>query len=261
MESLNRAFLYGESVFTTMRMSSGKVQDWDLHFDRLRQGIEYVFGPFSEGEDWAVLLKHRMEAGLALEGENKVIRLTVYRHQEKGLRPARIVSVTDLKLNFRVQNFEAEPGALRLRSCPVNSRPKWWPSFLKSGTYLETILAQKIHLQENDDDLLYINHDDTVLESSVANIFIVKDNRLFTAPTGPNVLEGVMRKKVLGRAREFFEGVVESQTSLADALKADAVFGTNSIRGVFLIKSIDEKIYEPPTELLEKIELLKTSVY
>ncbi len=49
IESQNRAFMYGESVFTTMRMINGEMKDWSLHFDRMRRGDEFVYGPFTDG--------------------------------------------------------------------------------------------------------------------------------------------------------------------------------------------------------------------
>lgn len=262
-ESLNRAFLYGESVFTTMRMVDGIVKDWDLHFDRLRKSAEFMYGPFTNGSDWSADLKNRLEDRLHGDG-NKVIRLTLYREQARGLLKTELISIADLKVHVSMNVFDqtlSEDRMLKLRTCPVNKRPHWWPDFLKCGNYLETILSQKKFMQPGDDDILFLSSADTVLESSVANIFIVRHNKIYTAPTGPNVLDGVMRRKVISFAQEYFDSCEESETTMAQLLKADAVFGSNSVRGLFLVDQIDGREINYTQKLLDKFKLFKNRVW
>ncbi len=264
-ESVNRAFMYGESVFTTMRMVDGKVCDWELHFERLKKGAEYIYGPFKEGEGWQALLRDRLENRLEMEQGDKIIRLTLYREQEKerGLLTTRLYSLMDIKVHVDTHPFEPERWEgrnLHLRSVMATPRPSWWPSYLKAGSYLEIILAQKKFLQPGDDDLLFLSHDDTVFESPVANIFVCRHDRLYTAPAGPNVLEGVMRRRVLEKAPAIFSEVAEKETSMKELLKADGVFGTNSVRGLFLVSQIDDHEISTSTEFMEKFVQLKRAL-
>jgi 4-amino-4-deoxychorismate lyase len=241
-ENSNRAFMYGESVFTTMRMVNGVVQDWQLHFDRLKKGVEFIYGPFTD-DDWVMNLRTRLETRLGEIVGDKVIRLAFYREQARGFMRSSPTSVRDLRLNLSIDPYDPlgkEEKLLRLRTCPSPHRPQWWPSYLKAGNYLETILCQKMYMKSGDDDLLFLSTEETVLESSVANIFVIKDNKLSTAPVGPNVLEGIMRCKVLQVASTFFDDVSEEASTIDQVYRADAVFGANSVRGLFLVDRIDE---------------------
>jgi 4-amino-4-deoxychorismate lyase len=260
-ESLNRAFMYGESVFTTMLMFDGRLNDWDYHFERLKKGAEFIYGPFNE-KDWALLLKDRLETRLLAESGDKVVRLTLYREQARGLRPIGSGSVGDLKISVQSFLYDSSrlEGKIKLRSCAVNPKPLWWPGFLKTGNYLETILAQKMNLKPGDDDLLFLSPDDTICESSIANIFVVRHNKLYTPPAGPHVLEGVMRRKVMESAKDFFDDCIEAASSYEQLLKSDAIFGTNSVRGLFLIERIDDHEVVYQQEFLETFELLKKRV-
>jgi branched-subunit amino acid aminotransferase/4-amino-4-deoxychorismate lyase len=262
-ESLNRAFLYGESVFTTLKMENGELKHWDLHFDRLKKGIEFMFGPFLDQDNWVPVFKNRLESTIQHEEGEKVVRWTVYRHQARGLRKLNLISTSDLKIHASVRTFEPDRTvgrSVRLRSCPAPMKPHWWPEYLKAGSYLDTILAQRFYLKENDDDVLFLSPNDTLLESSVANIFVVRHNKLYTAPTGPNVLDGVMRKRVIEVAAEIFEDVVEVATDMEQALKADAIFATNSVRGIFMVQALDDHEFNPDPELVKKINSLRAHV-
>lgn len=255
--------MYGESVFTTMRMIDGVMKDWDLHFDRLKRGVEFVYGPFTDGNEWIAKLKNRLEGVTQDLTGDRVIRLTVYREQERGLIRTGLISVHDLKIHLNHSVYDLsriDTRALKLRTCGVSKRPHWWPSYLKAGMYLETILAQKMYLQPGDDDLLFLSHDDTVLESSVANIFTVRHNKLYTAPVGPNVLDGVMRKKVSHVAMNYFNDFQETETTLEQLMKADAVFGSNSVRGLFLVDRIDDHELSYKDDFIQKFEALKKQV-
>ena len=262
-ESINRAFMYGESVFTTMRMRESTLKDWDLHFERLRQGVEFVYGPFLDGSEWVMLLKNRIEERLEHEGGDRVIRVTIYLEGARGTLSAGRIASSELKIQISSSLYDPslfEGKMLKLRTSQAPTRPVWWPAFLKSGNYLETILAKKITMKPGDDDLLFLSNKDTVLESSVANIFIVRDNILYTAPTGPNVLDGVMRKKVISMAASYFEGCTETEISFNQLLQAKAIFGCNSVRGLFLVDRVNELELNYSQEFLDKFELLRSRV-
>jgi branched-subunit amino acid aminotransferase/4-amino-4-deoxychorismate lyase len=264
IESLNRAFMYGESVFTTLRMLNGYPQDWELHYERLRAGVDFVYGPFTEGEDWAPLFRNRLESLWNLESGDKVVRITVYREQARGQLRSSLISCMDLKLHINAAPFDPARAIYRplnLRTCSAIQRPHWWPGYLKAGNYLPTILSQKMFLQPGDDDLLFLSPADTVLSSSVANIFVVKNNKLFTPPIGPNVLDGVMRSKVISAAYDFFDECYERTTELDQLFRADAVFGTNSVRGPFLIGKIDDHEINYDQGFINKFDVLRSKVW
>lgn len=255
--------MYGESVFTTMRMIDGVMMDWSMHFDRLKRGVEFLYGPFTDGDDWAVLLQNRLETRFQSETSDRVIRLAVYRESARGLLKSTLISVNDLKIHMISDVFDksrVDQKKLKLRTCPVFEKPNWWPPYLKAGNYLETILSQKMFMKPEDDDVLFLSKNDTVLESSVANIFVLKHETVYTAPIGPNVLDGVMRKKLFKIGGDFFDNIVEEASSYEQLIHADAIFGSNSVRGLFLVDRIDDYEISYTEEFVNKFERLKTRI-
>lgn len=256
--------MYGESVFTTMRIINGALKDWNLHFDRMKKGIEFVYGRFTDGEDWPLILKNKLENKFQDLVGDKVLRLTVYREQARGILKGGPISINDLSINLSFSPLDPNryiEKRIKLRTCPVTERPNWWPSYLKAGNYLDTILKQKIYLRPEDDDVLFLSNRDTILESSVANIFVVRHDKLYTPPLGPNVLEGVMRKKIINVALDYFTDCTETETTIEQLFKADAIFGSNSIRGLFLIDRIDDHEILFSEKFIDKFNSLKNRVF
>lgn len=246
-----------------MRMQNGVLRDWDMHFDRLKKSTEFIYGPFTDREDWITRLRNRIETKLSEFEGDKVLRITIYREQERGVMRGSLIASSDLRFHVNSSLFDPsrfENKMLKLRTCPISPRQHWWPSYLKSGNYLETILCQKVYMRPEDDDVLFLSQNDTVLESSVANIFVVRHNNLYTAPTGPNVLDGIMRRKVINVAQDYFENFDETETTMEQLLRADAVFGSNSIRGLFLVDRIDDYEINYTEEFLDKFLKLKNKV-
>jgi branched-subunit amino acid aminotransferase/4-amino-4-deoxychorismate lyase len=69
-----------------------------------------------------------------------------------------------------------------------------------------------------------------------------------------------MRKKVIKEAEYFFDDVQESETTIEQLYKADAVFGTNSVRGPFLIDKIDDFQIMYSQDFVSNFEALRKRV-
>ena len=70
-------------------------------------------------------------------------------------------------------------------------------SNLKSANYLPYVMAA-IWAKENKlNDALILNQHDRICDSTIANVFWVKDNKIFTPPLNEGCVAGVMRRKIL----------------------------------------------------------------
>jgi len=79
-----------------------------------------------------------------------------------------------------------------------------------------------------------LNNRGEIACAAAANIFWVKDGRLFTPALDCGVLDGIMRGRVMAAAA--VEEVRAPRTALQDA---EAVFLTNSLIGVRVAASLD----------------------
>ena len=100
-------------------------------------------------------------------------------------------------------------------------------SNIKSVNALVSVLWA-IHSQENGfDNAILKNTDGNLIETTNANLFIIKQGILYTPPLTEGCLNGTMRKWVLEQVN-----VVEKSLTLLDVKEADEVFITNAISGI-----------------------------
>lgn len=84
------------------------------------------------------------------------------------------------------------------------------------------------------DDLLFCNHHGELTEGAAHSVFIKHGNALLTPPLRCGVLPGVYRRFVL----ESYPRVQEEVLRTSDLLKADAVYLTSSLAGMFPVEVI-----------------------
>lgn len=86
---------------------------------------------------------------------------------------------------------------------------------------------------------LLVDADGSVLETSRANLFAVRESILRTPPADGRILPGTIRGEVLELARDAGLEAREERLTLADLLAAEEVMVTSSIRGIEMISELD----------------------
>ncbi|MCL5966494.1 MAG: aminodeoxychorismate synthase component I [Deltaproteobacteria bacterium] len=79
------------------------------------------------------------------------------------------------------------------------------------------------------DEVLFLNERGELTEGAITNLFVEIDGRLFTPPLACGLLDGVSRRIVLKERRG---GVAERMLFPDDLADADAIYLTNSVRGM-----------------------------
>lgn len=91
---------------------------------------------------------------------------------------------------------------------------------------------RKINMQGFDDKLFIVNN--LVSETLIANIWLIKDDKLFTSKITNNILPGTVRAQLL----QLYNSV-EEDINLEMLMNADIVFVTNSIKVIQIVTNID----------------------
>jgi branched-chain amino acid aminotransferase len=110
---------------------------------------------------------------------------------------------------------------------------------IKTLNYLNNVQAKGEAVRQGADDALMLNLRGHVAETSVANVFVVRDGLLATPPVTDGCLDGVTRGTVIECARELGIPFVERTLGRMDVFGADEVFMTGTGAGIVRISKLD----------------------
>ena len=109
---------------------------------------------------------------------------------------------------------------------------------IKTISYAIHAVALKRAKKRKCDDALMLNGNNHIAEVTSANIFWVKNNKIYTPPLSAGCLEGITRKILIKEAKKEGYVVIEKNCTLQTLLKADEVFITSSLKFVLPIIKI-----------------------
>ena len=115
----------------------------------------------------------------------------------------------------------------------------------KTLNYLGNILAKREALEKGFDEVLFLDTDGRVAETSCHNVFWVKGEKLFTPSSECPVLPGVTRQIVLRSAERLGYEAVCGSFSLEDIFSSDYAFLTNAVAGIVYVSGVDGEAMPP----------------
>jgi 4-amino-4-deoxychorismate lyase len=122
---------------------------------------------------------------------------------------------------------------------------------------LEQVVARSEWNSSGIQEGLMLDINGNIIEGTMSNIFLVKENVLYTPTIEQCGVEGIVRNIVISEAQKNQVYVVEKTLSKEDTKSADELFVTNSIIGIWPVKQLEEQRYAigPLTQHLQKLLL------
>ncbi len=239
LAATNTGYRYGDGLFETIKVVNGKAALADLHFNRLFDGMRLL------GFRVPVLLTREslLREILSLCKDNGCeqlarVRLSVSRGQG-GLYddpgPCQYL-VECWPLEQAASGFNEN--GLVIGIFPQGQKSVDDFSRLKSANFLLYSVAARFAKAQRWNDAVVLNTNGTVADSTIANLFIVKDGKIKTPSLQQGPIAGVMRAYLL-KHLEVEEGIVSTD----ELQEADEVFLTNAIRGIRWVQQLGNKQY------------------
>lgn len=242
----NRSFRYGDGFFETIKVISDKVLLADYHFERLFSSLEllkfekpsYLTGDYLHKQILELVEKN---------GHSKAarVRLTFFRgngglYDPENHFPNYIIQSWGLEntmagLNENGLVTDIFPDAQKACDRYAN---------VKSNNYLSYAMAALWAKEQKLNDAIILNSFGRVADSTIANLFIVKDGIIKTPALTEGCVAGVMRRYLLGCLKKEGIPFEETQISVEDVLQASELFLTNAIRGIVWVRQLRENTYQ-----------------
>ncbi len=246
----DRSFLYGDSLYEVVRTYEGKPFRLREHLERMEKSAVLCSMKFSQSIDeyHREILRsidaYRTQPGRA--SEDVYVRIVVSRGSGKigfGLgnleTPTLYVIIVEPISMFPNKPF-AKGTKLQISSRIRNS-PKALDPAMKSGNYLNSLLAYLSAAEEGFDDALMVDHQGFLTEGTTYNLFYVNRGIVATAPLDVGILDGITRRAVIDLCVEQGIPVREVRFPKEYLYEADEVFVTSSLKEVLPVLDLDGK--------------------
>ena len=153
---------------------------------------------------------------------------------KNNLIPNLIIYVINKKFNLPNKNFKGEK-AITYKDL------RWKRRDIKTVSLLANVLAKNEAVRKNAYEAILIDKG-KITEATASNVWIVKNNKLFTHPTNTDILKGVTRESIKRIIKTNKLQLNEKSFTIKQLYNADEVFITSSTNLVTPIIKIDSKI-------------------
>ena len=242
--------LYGLSIYTVFAVrhnpESGKLCIFRLkeHFDRLVNSAR-IMDFHSFAEQWTY--ENFQQTMLELLSRNQVqedvlVRVTVFIDE--------LIAGTKIHGLKNSLSAYVYPMGEILPQSGVNLGVSSWvrnsdnsiPAKAKiNGSYVNASLMKNEALLNGYDDAIALDHHGHVAESTVANLFIVRNSKLATPDTSTDILEGITRDTLITLAKDLEITVEERSIDRTELYKAEEAFLCGTSAHITPILSIDKR--------------------
>lgn len=235
----DRGFLYGDSVFETIRTYAGRPFALDEHMQRLERSAARVFIPLPI--ERAAFTAEVERALAAADNPESYARVMLTRgtgplglDPSADMHPLRVIMIEPLKVlpaamyrdGVAVITYRTERAADAAHGAKV-------------ANYLASLLALRAAKTGGAHEALIVDSAGRVVEGTTSNVFVVRGDALVTPPEEAGILPGITRAHLLAIASAAGLRVELAPLLPEDVLGADEVFISSSIREVLPVVQVD----------------------
>ena len=239
----DHGLLYGDGVFEGIRAYHGRVFKLKEHIDRLFYSAKAILLniPMSKQQ----LIDATVETCRKNNLNDGYVRLVVTRGAGTlGLNPNRCSNPQVIIIADTIQLYPAslyKKGMEIVTVATTRNHHNAVNPAIKSLNYLNNILAKIEANTAGYEEAIMLNSEGYVAECTGDNLFIIKDNQMFTPSLSSGALHGITRQTSIDLVGEL--GVPTSEPNLTryDLYNADECFLTGTGAEIVPVVKIDER--------------------
>ena len=231
----NRGFLFGDSVFETIKVLDNKVLFLEDHYFRLMASMRICRMEIPMSFTMEFIEEQVVNLVSSLPKSNSFrVRFSVFRNSDGFYSPvSNEVEFIVVALPLANELYTIEKETYEVELYKDFFVPKHLLSTLKTNNKMLHITGSSFAKENDYDNCLLLNDQKNVVEALQSNLFMKMGNVLTTPPVSDGCLNGIMRNQVLALLKKT-EGLEVREASISpfDLQKADELFLTNVISGI-----------------------------
>ena len=242
---LDRGFLYGDSVFETLRAYGGRPFMLFSHLERLARSAAAleIDIPMSM-EELRSAVYSTLEANSL---KDAYIRVMVSRGMgppgfDPTVETTPTLVVLARQINVYPDSMYSEGVRLIVSTIRRNPAEALDPA-VKSGNFLNNIRAKAQASRAGAFEAVMLNMRGLLAECTASNLFFASRDVLHTPSTSVGILDGITRGLIIELARKLGVEVQEGEYALDRLLEAREVFLTNTTTEVMPVRQVDDSTF------------------
>ena len=236
----NRGFLYGDGFFESIKIFNQSPFNFNNHYNRIELSAVFLGLEFSlSKQELLIKLTELIHSNKLVNGS---IRITIFRDSDGKYYPNSnessyiITSHDNQNASFQKNN------SLSLGVYNDNLKSKSKLSNIKSLNSLLYVLASKYAKINGFDDVLLLNSNNNIIESTNSNLFIKANDVIYTPPLSDGCVDGSMRKLLIPIIEKNFK-IIYKSLQIEDLFESDEVILSNAISGIKKVTFFKKREY------------------
>jgi len=232
-----RGLQFGDGVYEVVRLYSGAYVWLQEHLDRLYRSAAAIrlSVPFTPKE-----LSERLEQLRHMNDvhEDAILYLQVTRGSFPRIHTFPAENRPNLYAYIQPMARKTDEMAHGVRAT-LTKDVRWEYCYIKSLNLLPNVLAKQEAAERGAFEAI-LHRDGVVTEGSSSNMFLVKDETVYTHPATERILNGIVRTKVKQFCEELGIPFIEKAFSVHDLAQADELFLTSTTSAIIPIIQVDD---------------------
>jgi len=234
---MDRGFLFGDGVYEVFPVYNGLILGLESHLKRLQEGLDAIniVNPYDK-KGWISIINKL----ISYHQENN--KQAIYLQISRGCDDDRKHTYGKLKPTVFMQSspFKSPTKSDLLKGSNAITRNdiRWSQCDTKATSLLANIMFAQEAKNHGVEEVILIRNG-IVTECSSSNLFLVKNNCIYTHPKGSYILPGITRDMIIDCAKYCEIEVKEVSFNKDSLMAADEVWISSSTREVIPITHID----------------------
>ena len=220
----NRNFNYGDGCFTTMRVASGHVEFLSAHLQRLQRDAKTLM---ITNLDWPKLMT--VTEGIARDMVQGVLKILICRGQGgRGYDPSGVEDALVYCTQYPMPTLSTQPLSVAIGQGYLSTQPML--AGTKHCNRLENVLFKQQANNLSVDDVICLDHEQSVVEATSANILWHHQGRWHIPEITNAGVAGILRAKLIESFTLLNVPFVVGKYTISDLVKADTLVLCNCVR-------------------------------
>lgn len=249
----DRGYIFGDGIYEVIKAYNGKMFTLEEHLQRLEASLAAVeiTSPYSK-EEIAKISTDLLE-------KSGIKEALIYIQISRGIAPRNHIYEPDLKpsLLITIRHIPTKVTKLYEEGAFIVSKAefRWQLCNIKSISLQASVLAKNAAHKVGAQEVVFFLPNKTVTECGASNIFMIKNNSIYTHPANNRILAGITRQQVLEIAKKINLNIRIEPFSLDELYSADEVFITGTGCEILPIIKVDNNFIgnKKPGEITKQL--------